>query len=232
MSNKREYFRVRRGKHGTVFVDEDGNVLSLDEMRVIAQEITDTIEQPEWVYVGIRESDNALKVGITRDLERRQSELGITLVATKECERFGEHSASKVESELLQFLQDYAENIEGEFFAVTDAEVYALKNLMDHPVERIVRWNEAVGIMDEIVHDQSPDISFPGLLVSIFYFSRDPIKTLAAAWSISNYKLTSESELEKAFWHGISVACSGRNLYHSWVKTESNPPPPPPPDTL
>ena len=104
----RKLFRLIEKRGKVMLVDLDNNPLQPHEALEIAQTVSESAQGKSYVYIGLRESDGLYKIGMTDNLIRRQSELGVTFVHTIECDAYGEFDARAIETLLHEFFDDDA----------------------------------------------------------------------------------------------------------------------------
>jgi hypothetical protein len=122
----KRFYRIVERSNETLIVDLDGNIIDPHKMEQLASSIINTKRQPLYVYVGIRERDNLYKIGMTRNIERRSKQLGIEIIQTIQCDRFGTYSAFNVEKHLHAIMKALGCHIEAEWFQLDPVDLRLL----------------------------------------------------------------------------------------------------------
>jgi hypothetical protein len=122
-----EYFRIKVGENGKTFVvDEDGNRIPPERHREIAAQITETVEEDAYVYVGYSRTKRLYKIGRSGDTNRRAKQLGIELIFDFKCEAWGIYSSAVLEKQLHSVFTKLHQHIEGEWFELDAIDLFAL----------------------------------------------------------------------------------------------------------
>jgi hypothetical protein len=124
-------------KHYQVVVKDDGKTfvrsldggeqLSPDASADIAKKITSTATEPSYVYIGYQAVTGRHKIGLSVEPPRRAKELDIQILHTIKCQAWGDKSARALERILHTFFKLMGQHIEGEWFHLTEFDVWDLR---------------------------------------------------------------------------------------------------------
>jgi hypothetical protein len=104
-----------------VLENMDGSKVSPHIQNLIAMCLQEQAEQREYVYIAktTKPEQHGYKVGRTKDLSRRERELGMQIVLTIPCDVWGDFSATKLESILHELYDCAGLRINREWFDLT-----------------------------------------------------------------------------------------------------------------
>lgn len=141
-------------QHYQVVIKDDGKTfvrsldgagqLSPDESASIAGKIAATATEPSYVYIGYQASTNRHKIGLSIKPPRRAKELDIEILHTIKCQAWGDNSARSLERTLHTFFKLMGQHIEGEWFRLTEFDLWDLKDEDDATNGGHHKWYEVI----------------------------------------------------------------------------------------
>lgn len=127
------YLRVRLEEKGKAFiVDDTGSRVPPGQHRAIVSQITETVNQHLYVYVGYSPTLRLHKIGVSHDPIRRTRELGVILYCQFKADGWGEYSGFALEKLLHQIYSELGEHVMGEWFELDAIDIYSLIYLSDY----------------------------------------------------------------------------------------------------
>ncbi|MBC7810224.1 MAG: GIY-YIG nuclease family protein [Burkholderiales bacterium] len=148
------FYRIVERNNETLIVDLDGNVIDPHKMEQLASSIITTKRQPLYVYIGGREHDKLYKIGMTRNIERRSKQLGIKVIQTIQCDRFGTYSAANVEKQLHAIMNALGCHVEGEWFQLDSFDIQFLAQFRT-PKDVVDNAQQVIELAEKLWHDGS-----------------------------------------------------------------------------
>jgi T5orf172 domain len=138
-------YTVQIGEAGIKILDADGNPCPQDECRKLATRLSETYAPGAHVYIGKkimredpRSSTDIYKIGMTTDLVKRQQQLKIRYIHIIPCPDW--KSAQLAESILLQYFDDWAYRITGEWFWLDEEDLELIESFKNS--DDIIQFQE------------------------------------------------------------------------------------------